>query len=639
MNLSVRDDVAADTAHEASCPIGYGYSVSSNGEHEVTAGTVLEGKYRLEREVGAGGMGQVFLAEHETIERTVAIKVLHQELASDESVRRRFETEAKAIARLKHPNCVMLYEFGYSDEIEALFAVFEYVEGTSLEYLIGKQLPVADVLEVGKQVADGIDHAHDQNVIHRDLKPENIMAVSSKGEPVLKVLDFGIARIAEDDEKSTRLTKMGQMFGTPPYMSPEQVRAKLNITFATDIYAIGVILYELLEGELPFIGDTPIATVMMHLNDEVPPIERDDVPEELVAIVMRCLEKEAGDRFSSCAALQQALDEVEWSRRQPSMLVDDGESDVAPSPSDSDEALKATMGTPEEGIEKSESDETSGAAGESGESDGEQPEDIASAPTMMADEAPDSARGAGDEQVGSGASSSATTTDDIEDYDDGFDEALVGWGERRTRLIVASVALIALVILGGAVAMVVLPSDPVEGDDAPDEHAASADPEPGQERGGGAGDSQEQIAIEPAGVDESTGADEPDDGVGEDDIEDVPGDDVDDTGDVEEADELASDGGDEAGGDDAADDVGDEPEVEPEPAGVQEASSPEPSPTPTPQPQRQESPPEEESDDDDEAQQPDSIEWRRRDRDDEADDDEDAQDVEQPEGIGLPQRD
>ena len=281
----------------------------------------MEGKYRVKRELGVGGMGRVYLAQHEQIERPVAIKVLHQDLASDEAVRRRFETEAKAIARLRHPNCVMLYEFGYSEEIEALFAVFEYVEGKSLEAWVGKQLPVGDIVHAGRQVAEGISHAHKQKIIHRDLKPENIMVVADEAEQNIKVLDFGIARIAEDDEKRTRLTQMGQMFGTPPYMSPEQVRAKLNVTFATDIYAIGVILYEMLEGRLPFLGDTPIETVMMHLNEEVPPFEREGVPEELQQIVLRCLEKEAEDRFESCRALGEALKALDVDSPQPLELT------------------------------------------------------------------------------------------------------------------------------------------------------------------------------------------------------------------------------------------------------------------------------------------------------------------------------
>lgn len=287
------------------------------GADEELEGTVLEGKYLLERQLGVGGMGQVFLARDTTIDRQVAIKVLHNNLAGDESVQERFKTEAKAIARLRHPNCVMLYEFGVSQQLDALFAVFEYVEGSSLEKWSGKQLRVSDIVEIGRQVALGVEHAHGQKIIHRDLKPDNIMVVvDEEGELEVKILDFGIARIAEDGDEGARLTKIGQMFGTPPYMSPEQIRAKLNVTQTTDIYSIGVILYELIEGRLPFLGDTPIETVMMHINDELPPMVRENVPQELLDIVQRCLEKNSEDRFDSAKELAQALSELEWSESQ-----------------------------------------------------------------------------------------------------------------------------------------------------------------------------------------------------------------------------------------------------------------------------------------------------------------------------------
>ncbi|WP_158542474.1 serine/threonine-protein kinase [Lujinxingia litoralis] len=276
-------------------------------------GTLVDGKYLLERELGAGGMGAVYLARHQTIEREVAVKLLHRSLAQDEAIRRRFEIEARAIGRLSHPGCVMLYEFGYEAEIEALYAIFEYVRGHSLEKWAGQQLTLEDVLEVARQVVSAIGHAHSQKIIHRDLKPDNIMiAITESGKLEVKVLDFGIARIAEDDEadEQSRLTRMGQMFGTPPYMSPEQIRAKLNVTFASDIYSIGVILYELIEGRLPFLADSPIETVMLHLNEEVPPMERSDLPDALRAIVMRCLKKEPTERFESCQALGEALDRV-----------------------------------------------------------------------------------------------------------------------------------------------------------------------------------------------------------------------------------------------------------------------------------------------------------------------------------------
>ncbi|TXD35898.1 protein kinase [Lujinxingia vulgaris] len=286
---------------------------SPETESPSLVGTLIEGKYLLERELGAGGMGAVYLARHKTIEREVAIKLLHRSLASDASIRRRFETEARAIARLSHPGCVMLYEFGLEPELEALYAVFEYVKGRSLEKWAGQKLAIDDVLDLGRQVVAAIEHAHSQKIIHRDLKPDNIMVtIADSGKLEVKVLDFGIARIAEDDETQdqSRLTKMGQMFGTPPYMSPEQIRARLNITFATDIYSIGVILYELIEGRLPFLADSPIETVMLHLNEEVPPMVRSDLPEELRQIVMRCLEKDPDDRFGSCTELREALDRV-----------------------------------------------------------------------------------------------------------------------------------------------------------------------------------------------------------------------------------------------------------------------------------------------------------------------------------------
>ena len=285
-------------------------------------GQRLVGKYELRKELGAGGMGRVFLAMDTSIDRPVAIKVLHRELADDEEIRRRFEREAKAIARLRHPHCVMLYEFGYSDEFEALFAVFEYVAGFSLEQLVGEQLPIGDVVAVGSQVARAMGHAHDQKIIHRDLKPENIMVVEGSKPPEIKVLDFGIARIAENDEKRTRLTQMGQMFGTPPYMSPEQARANLDVTQATDIYAIGVILYEMVEGRLPFIGETPIETVMAHIHDEIPRMERQGLPTDLEGIILTCLQKEASQRFGNCGALARALEAVDVDASESSVITD-----------------------------------------------------------------------------------------------------------------------------------------------------------------------------------------------------------------------------------------------------------------------------------------------------------------------------
>ncbi len=563
---------------------------------------MLEGKYRLKRELGAGGMGQVFLAEHETIERTVAIKVLHQDLTGDESVRKRFETEAKAIARLRHPNCVMLYEFGFSDDLGAMFAVFEYVEGSSLENWIGEQLPVADVLEVGRQVAAGMHHAHQQKVIHRDLKPENIMAVDSDGEPVLKILDFGIARIAEDSEKATRLTKAGQMFGTPPYMSPEQVRAKLDITHSTDIYAIGVILYELLEGRLPFLGDTPISTVMMHLNEEVPPLRRDDVPEQLEQIIMRCLEKEPDDRFDTCKSLEEALEAVSWSRSADTVLV--SASRAQPADHEGDQHQRAA-GADEEGG-NSNTEKTRPA-------DEMTPEEIGSAPTVApgtgeqpvldpeqdteVDEEPSEQNGASQEE------SSVTTTEELQ-----WDESA---GTHRPLLAGAAVVAVVVVLALAGVIFVLAPDEQADDgleDQGQPEEVAAAD----------IADEVEQQADELA-------------------VEQQDSDEEDDSGTYQEDEASGQEDEDEEEG---ADEEQQRDEREDEPAPDEPAAEPSPAPAASPPPQPEQSDPEETEPD--EPAEPGALELERRRRGGDQEDDQtedDQQEVEQPAGIGLPERD
>ena len=570
-------------------------------------GSVLEGKYRLVHELGAGGMGVVYLAEHETIERKVAIKVLHQQLASDRSVRRRFETEAKAIARLKHPNCVMLYEFGYSNEIEALFAVFEYVEGKSLESWVGQALPVGDVVQLGIQVASGIGHSHDNNIIHRDLKPENIMIAPNGGKAgfELKLLDFGIARIAEDDEKRTRLTQMGQMFGTPPYMSPEQIRAKLNVTHATDIYSIGVIMYEMLEGELPFLGDTPIETVMMHLNEEVPPFSRKGIPKELCDIVMRCLEKDAQDRFESCEELAEALRGLEIGDEATSLLA-------AP--------YTAKISAPSAKDELSED-------GEESDTGRDADEDIASGPTLLAGstaedlaeaekekEPPnESHTESQDSQISQEASTpppKEVTTQDVMN-DEEFEGAFPAG---RPTLIVGAIVALVLVV-GGVLAIVVLTStDPETSADADEEVAVASDTSSEDERRANSNRDDEVPEEELAAVE-----DDPD---GDDDV-----DTDDDAGDEEVAgDDDADEEGDEER---ASDDRGTATEQPATEASPSTSGSTQPEPTPPPQ---QDPPPRQPEEEPSSPSAPDAITLPGPD-DNDNDDDGPTQ---VPEGIGLP---
>ena len=576
-------------------------------------GRVIEGKYRLQRELGSGGMGLVYLARHETIERSVAIKVLHQELASDEAVRRRFETEAKAIARLRHPNCVMLYEFGYSDTLDALFAIFEYVEGASLEACVGTPLPISDVLEVGRQVSNGIAHAHENKIIHRDLKPENIMVLSGSQRLELKVLDFGIARIAEDDEKRTRLTQVGEMFGTPPYMSPEQVRAKLNVTPATDIYAIGVILYELLEGELPFLGETPIETVMMHLNDEVPPFEREGIPEELQQIVMRCLAKDADERFDSCADLCAALDAIEWK---------DGEASILRELAVASQAEKASA---DEGAEVSD-------------------EAIASAPTLLPGETDEDSADPGNEGTGeaevedkdgetsteepeSGRASASKRQPVEDDEEHGRISTIAPQKSKKNFVVVAGLALLTVVLLSGGLVFVLASDDQQistadgEGAEAPADNSAEelVAEEPRERVVTRSEDDEDQRSDEDRAEEElaaETASDVTDD---EEMDEDEPTED-------ERATDEAGVETDEA--------VGASPSVAGG-AGHEPTPEPEPEPEPTPDPVGID------ADEDEPDRQPDGIRLDRRRRADDAEEDEEEaqQDIEEPAGIGLPPRD
>ncbi len=563
--------------------------MSSGDDTQALVGTVLEGKYRLQRELGAGGMGVVYLARHETIERKVAIKVLHNKLASDESVRRRFETEAKAIARLQHSNCVMLYEFGYSEEIEALFAVFEFVDGSSLESWVGKRLPLSDVLGLGIQVADGINHAHDNNIIHRDLKPENIMIASDGdgGKFKAKVLDFGIARIAEEDEKNTRLTQMGQMFGTPPYMSPEQVRAKLNVTYATDLYSIGVILYEMIEGELPFLGDTPIETVMMHLNDEVPPMRRKGVPEELASIVSRCLEKDAEQRFESSAALVDALEAVELSTTGPSALATANFSKLVGVAVDTDEGGVDAPSSPEsESLEES------------------REEDVANGPTLLAPESEEVQ--APQDEV---AAPQEISTQDVADDDVEF--------AMPTRKPIWVVAILLVFLLGGGAVLGVAIFSSVDESEEASEQATS--------------DELDEAVAEDDEIDETDEADETDEEAELAAIEDEEGSNSAEKDEGEE--DLAQEEEEgEAEQEQAQEDSDASQPSQPEPAPSQPAPS-------APPPQEPETTPEPRQEEDEEPGQPGapdaiSLPGGGEEEDDVEDDDEES--PQGPEGIGLP---
>ncbi len=272
--------------------------------------------YRIEKLLGQGGMGEVYLGVHTEIERKVAIKVISPSLAQDPRIRERFRREALILSRLNHPNIVQLYDFW--DRPEGLFLVMEYVEGVSLDRYIHRviqgPLPLDQALELFLQVLEAFDYAHTHGVIHRDIKPSNILI---RNDNVAKVLDFGIARILSGDGTqggdSPELTKTGTTLGTVAYMSPEQLRAKSpsEIDHRSDIYSLGIVLFEMLTGRQMY-DRTELSEfeILVKIATEAPPSLRTlnpHLPQELEEVLHKALAKKPDDRFQHCKAFAHEL--------------------------------------------------------------------------------------------------------------------------------------------------------------------------------------------------------------------------------------------------------------------------------------------------------------------------------------------
>ncbi len=262
---------------------------------DTRVGTVLGGRYLVESAIGEGGMATVYRARHTLVDRPVAIKVMAPHLTKDASLRERFRREAKNSASLAHPNIIEILDTGETDDGTA-FMVMELLDGSSLADRIAEQgaLPPALVAELSLQIMRGLARAHDFQVIHRDLKPDNIFLHRGRdGRTVVKLLDFGIARSLHD----SRLTSAGELFGTPQYMAPERV-SSIDAGPLADLYAVGVIVYEMLTGELPFDADSLPGILIKHLQAEPPSIAAKvpNVPPSLEALVKKLLAKKPGDR-------------------------------------------------------------------------------------------------------------------------------------------------------------------------------------------------------------------------------------------------------------------------------------------------------------------------------------------------------
>ncbi|NOZ93520.1 MAG: protein kinase [Acidobacteria bacterium] len=277
---------------------------------ELTEGMLL-GRYRLLRRLAEGGMGTVWVARDERLQREVAIKVLPQIMVSDDAVRKRFEREARAMARVLHPNVVPIFDMGTADPStgeELPFIVMELVEGTSLDRLLAAEgkLDADRAMAIAEQVARALGAAHGAGIIHRDLKPSNIMVTRGGG---VKVLDFGLARLMQQDEcPEATLTQPGMVLGSCPYMSPEQALGE-PLGPPSDIFACGAVLFEMVSGRRAFTGATPVEVLRRVAAAEMEPLERaaPDTPPELAAILERCLERAPARRYPDGAALAEDL--------------------------------------------------------------------------------------------------------------------------------------------------------------------------------------------------------------------------------------------------------------------------------------------------------------------------------------------
>ncbi|RAL23639.1 hypothetical protein DL240_05625 [Lujinxingia litoralis] len=277
-------------------------------------GDLVGGKFKIIEPIGSGGMGDVYLGVNEKLGQRVAVKFLNQKFTSDERIVLRFLNEARSYCKVNHPNAVTLLEYG-QHENGALYLITEFIEGKSLTDVLRARGPLdlANVVSIGVQVCEVLRAAHAQGVIHRDLKPDNLMLMDArKGRFIVKVLDFGIAKIADDDDAP--MTETGSIFGTPEFMSPEQARGDVADP-RSDIYALGVILFFMATGKLPFKGKNKFAILNKQLNDP-PPLPGEvrpglEVDANLEAVILRCLAKAPEDRPANADQLAELLEKVE----------------------------------------------------------------------------------------------------------------------------------------------------------------------------------------------------------------------------------------------------------------------------------------------------------------------------------------
>jgi eukaryotic-like serine/threonine-protein kinase len=291
----------------------------------------LLNQYRLGRKLGGGGMGEVYLAEHQLLKRPCAIKLIRSDLVGNHRVFARFEREVRATAQLSHWNTIEIFDYGRNDN-GAFFYVMEYLPGLSLAELVERfgPMPPARVIYLLRQACDALQEAHEAGLVHRDIKPANLMAAYRGGRyDVAKLLDFGLVKTLSEDEKAPHVSREGTVTGSPLYMAPEQIMRTQEPDRRTDIYGLGAVAYFMLTGRPPFYAESPMEVMIAHVRDTVtPPSQlRPEIPADLERIVMRCLAKNPHERYRETPSLAEDLDRcadaANWSSKHAALWWQD----------------------------------------------------------------------------------------------------------------------------------------------------------------------------------------------------------------------------------------------------------------------------------------------------------------------------
>jgi eukaryotic-like serine/threonine-protein kinase len=292
------------------CPVD-GNKLVSEEETDQVIGLVLDSKYKIERLIGKGGMGNVYEAKHLHMGLPVAIKILHAHLIKDGTAVERFRREARSARTVNHQNAISIMDFGVTSE-NILYLVMELINGISLHEILKKETCLESVRAVNlmKQVCLAVDAAHQKNIVHRDLKPDNILIVDyAQTKEKVKVIDFSIAKVKQNDAENVNLTSAGVVVGTPHYISPEQAQGFV-LDHRSDIYSMGIILYQCLTGQVPFNGKTSAMLLMQHIQAQPKPLRslKPNIPQQLEDVVLRALAKSAEERQQTAAQLAEEME-------------------------------------------------------------------------------------------------------------------------------------------------------------------------------------------------------------------------------------------------------------------------------------------------------------------------------------------